>query len=118
MRLRGLHLIVAAVGALAGSAGCAGSQKSADAGYVTVCSDEARTGTFIARTRCERRYDQQERSRRDQAHMQHIQSEMARRKIVEETPKPKPTVPQQRIVLSKVRQSGTLGATQGQSQKP
>ena len=115
MRLRGFLLVLSAAAAFTGCAGA--SRKPSDAGYVTVCTDEARTGTFIARTRCERRYDQQERSRRDQAHMQHIQSEMARRKIVEEAPRPKPTVPQQRIVFSKVRQGGTLAATHGQSQK-
>ena len=117
MRLRRFQLVLFAAAALAGTAaGCGGSQKSAKAGYVTVCTEEARTGSLVGRTRCERRYDREERARRDQAQMQHIQSEIARRKIVEEPPKPRPQNPQQ-LVFSPVGQSGNLGATHGQNQR-
>jgi hypothetical protein len=109
MRLRGFQSVCfAAAAVLASAVGCAGAtKKDSKTGYVTVCEDGATTGSQIGRMRCHRKYDVDERARRDQAFMRHLQSESPRRK---DTP------PDQRIV-STVRHSGSAAGSYDQNQK-
>lgn len=116
MRLRGFQPIILAA-LFAGAAGCAGAgTKDSKAGYVTVCEDRAVTGSSIGRMRCQRKYDVDERQRRDRRFMEQIQSETARRKIVED-PIDRGSNPTGNLVVSTVGPSGNRAATHGQNQK-
>ena len=117
MRLGGFQPVLFVAALLAGAVGCAGAgTKDSKVGYVTVCEDRAMTGSSIGRMRCQRKYDVDERQRRDQRFMEQLQNETARRKIVED-PIDRGSNPTGKLVFSTVRQSGKLAATHGQNRK-
>ena len=117
MRLRGFQPVLFVAALLAGAAGCAGAgTKDSKAGYVTVCEDRAMTGSSIGRMRCQRKYDVDERQRRDRRFMEQLQNETARRKIVEE-PIDRGSNPTGQLVFSAVGHAGNKAATHGRNQK-
>ena len=104
MRLRGFQLALFAA-ALTAALGCGGvGNKADDPQYVTVCTEQAVTGTHIGRMRCHRKIDEQERERRDRAFMQHILNETNRAKKAD-------------LLLSALRSLGGARASHGQNQK-
>jgi hypothetical protein len=72
--------IFAAACGLAVTAGCT-TTRTRDA-YAIQCTDTAPTGSHIARTRCWRKIDIEERQRRDYETMEKIQYRTSRRKDV------------------------------------
>lgn len=82
MRPRRFQIVLFAAAALAGAAGCGGSgNKASDPQHVTVCSEQAVTGSQIGRMRCHRKIDQEERARRDRRFMEQMQHEKIRTQV-------------------------------------
>jgi hypothetical protein len=81
MRLRRLQTaLFAATCALGAAAGCATSGQKGNQMYSVECTDSAPTGSHIARTKCYRRIDADERTRKDRASMEKLQYDTARPK--------------------------------------
>lgn len=82
MRLRRLQtaLFAAACALGAAAAGCATSGQKGNQMYSVECTDSAPTGSHIARTKCYRRIDADERSRKDRASVEKLQFGTARPK--------------------------------------
>ena len=68
--------ILAAACALGAAAGCATSskQQTGDKKYVTVCTEDAPTGSHISRLKCYRKVDQDERTRQDRSNLEKMRS--------------------------------------------
>jgi hypothetical protein len=86
MRFRRVQsaLFAAACALGAAAAGCATTKGGeGDKNYTVECTDTAPTGSHIARTKCYRRIDMDERTRRDRAQMEKIQYDTARKKMMD-----------------------------------